>query len=85
MAIVCFVLVGLGALMILAGIFMSVSDWKKKHEGKLETSPHSLEGTLTALGRVADAVKTYPPGQQLIVWGIVVLILAGVFCGIKNL
>jgi hypothetical protein len=85
MAIVCFVLVGLGTLMILAGGFMSILDWRKKHVGEITTSPHSLEGALTALGKLADAVRTYPLGQQLIVWGIVVLILAGMFGGISNL
>ena len=69
MAIVCFILVAVGVLMILAGVYMSLEDWKKKHAG----------------GKLADAVKTYPAGQQLIVWGIVVLIIAGVFGGLGTL
>ena len=85
MAIVSFILVAVGVLMILAGVYMSLEDWKKKHAGEIRTRPESLEGALTALGKLADAVKTYPPGQQLIVWGIVVLIIAGVFGGLGTL
>jgi uncharacterized membrane protein len=85
MAIVCFVLVAVVVCMILLCAYMSLMDWRKKHAGELETRPDSLEGTLTALGKLADAIKTYPRGQQLIVWGIVVVIIGGLFGGISGL
>jgi hypothetical protein len=82
MAIVCFVLVAVGTGMILLGAYMSFEEWRKKHAGE---SNKSLQDTLTALGKLAEAIRTYPPGQQLIIWGIVVLIIAGVFGGVSNL
>jgi hypothetical protein len=85
MAIVCFVLVAVGVLMILAGTFMSVADYKKRYAGQIDIRPENLEGVLTALGKLAECIKTYPPGQQLIVWGIVVLVIAGLFGGISQL
>ena len=85
MAIVCFVLVAVGVCMILLGTYMSLMDWRKKHAGEVQTRSDSLEGTLTALGKLADAIKTYPPGQKLIVLGIVVVIIGGVFGGISGL
>jgi hypothetical protein len=83
MAIACFVLVAVGVGMILLGAYMSFEDWRKKRAG--ESGQESVQDTLTALGTLAEAIKTYPPGQQLVVWGIVVLIIAGVFGGVSNL
>jgi hypothetical protein len=37
------------------------------------------------LAKLAEALKDYPPGQKLIVWGIVVLIIAGLFGGVAPL
>jgi hypothetical protein len=82
MAIVCFVLVALGVLMILAGVFMSLADWKDKRKGEVVTE--GLGDTLQGLAKVFDAIKDYPLGQKLIVFGIIVLVLAGVFGGISQ-
>jgi hypothetical protein len=84
-AIICFVLVAIGTGMILLGTYMSYQDWRRKHANRVSSEPQSLAGTLTALGKLAEAIKTYPAGQQLIVWGIVLLIIAGVFGGIANI
>jgi hypothetical protein len=85
MAIASFVLVALGVLLIAVGAFMSLEDWKAKRKGEIGTTQDSLKDALEGLAKLADAVKNYPPGQQLIVWGIVVLIIAGLFGGIAQL
>jgi hypothetical protein len=85
MAVVCFVLVAVGVLLILIGAYISVLDWRRKFAGKIETQEDDLGNTLTGLGKLADALKGYPLGQQLIVWGIVILVLAGIFGGVGNM
>jgi hypothetical protein len=76
MAIVCFVLVAVGVLMILVRVYISIVDWRRKNAGKVVLQKDSLGNALTGLGKLADAIKEYPLGQQLIVWGIVLLIVA---------
>jgi hypothetical protein len=85
MAIVSFVLVAVGVLLIFVGTYISVLDWRRKYAGETESVPQSTASTLTALGKLADAIKEYPLGQQLIVWGIVVLIVVGIFGGVSNI
>jgi hypothetical protein len=67
--------------MILAGVFMSLADWKDKRKGDVT---EGLGDTLQGLAKVFDAIKDYPLGQKLIVFGIIVLVLAGVFGGISQ-
>jgi hypothetical protein len=89
MAIVTFVLVGLGVLLILTGCAISIADWNRRNRPKTEagvvTEPTGLADTLTALAKLADALKGHPLGMQLIMAGIVVLVIAGIFGGIRQL
>ena len=85
MAVTSLVLVAVGVFLIILGAWMSLKDWKAKREGKIEGKPESLEKVLTAFTKLLEALKYYPPGQRLIVFGIVVLIIAGLFGGVCGL
>jgi hypothetical protein len=85
MAIVCFVLVGLGGLLIILGAYISLKDWQNKLDQKPRAEAQALGQTLKGLAKLADAIKGYPLGQQLIVWGIVIIIIGGIFGGISGL
>jgi hypothetical protein len=85
MAIVCFVLVGVGVLLILLGAYMSLKEWKKKLDEKPEVKAQALAENLKGLAKLAEAIKGYPVGQQLIVWGIVIIIIGGIFGGVAGL
>ena len=78
-------LVIIGALLILAGAYVSLADWKRKREGKTEAEVNALGGALEGLTKLADAIKNFPLGQQLIVWGIVIVILGGILGGVTAL
>lgn len=79
------VLVGVGTLLILLGAYMSLLDWNKKYEGLTEAQKNSLSGAMKGLAKLADALKNYPVGQQLIVWGILITIIGGVLGGVSGL
>lgn len=88
MAIVTLVLVGVGVLLIFLGTWLSLADWKKSDRFAHAPKEEGFEGvgdTLTGLARLVEALKGYPVGRQLIVLGIVVLIIAGLFGGISSL
>ncbi len=84
-AVAGLVLVGVGTLLILLGAYISLQDWNKKREGLTDAQKNALGGALEGLTKLADALKSYPLGQQLIVWGIVVTILGGILGGISGL
>jgi hypothetical protein len=85
MAIACFILVGVGVLLILLGAYMSLKDWKDKRDATPVSTRQSLDKSLEGLTKLADAIKGYPVGQQLIVWGIVIVIIGGLFGGVSGL
>lgn len=80
--ILALVSTGLGTVLILLGAWMSYSDWKRNAEPK--TRQH-LEKTISALAKLCTAISGYPPGQKLIVFGIVLLLIGGAVGGIKGL
>jgi ABC-type transport system involved in cytochrome c biogenesis permease subunit len=88
MAVVSFVLVVLGVGLIILGAVISVADWNRRHKptrGKVITEGTSLGETLEGLAKLADALKHHKLGMQLIIAGIVVLIIAGIFGGVAQL
>ncbi len=82
-AIVSLVLVGVGILLILLGAWLSLAEWKRANPAAI--AARDLGETLTGLARLLDALKDYPVGRQLIVLGIVILIIAGIFGGVSGL
>jgi hypothetical protein len=85
MAIACFILVGLGVLLILLGAYMSLEEWKKELDKHPKVKEQSLADNLKGLAKLAEAIKGYPRGQQLIVWGIVIIIIGAMFGGVSGL
>lgn len=89
MAIVTFVLVGLGVALIIIGCYISIVDWKRRHrpvaEDGVVTEGTSLAETLEGLAKLADALKGHPLGMQLIIVGIVLLVIAGIYGGISQI
>lgn len=85
MAIVSLVLVGVGTLLILLGAVMSASEWRRAQSGKFDVKPQSLGSTLASLTKLLEALKEYPASQRMIVFGIVVLIIGGIFGGVSGL
>jgi uncharacterized membrane protein len=79
------VLVAVGTLLILLGAYISLKDWNRKREGKTDAEKNALGGALEGLTKLLDALRNYPLGQQLIVWGIVILFIGGVLGGVTGL
>jgi hypothetical protein len=88
-AIVTFVLVGLGVALIVAGATISIVDWNRRHKEKPDrevvTEGTSLPEVLKGLAKLAEALKEHQLGMQLIIVGIVVLVIAGIFGGVAQL
>ena len=89
MAIVTFVLVGLGTALILTGSVISIMDWNRRHrikpDGGVVTEGTSVSEAIQGLAKLAEALRDYPLGMQLVFVGVVILIVAGVFGGIASL
>jgi hypothetical protein len=83
--VITLVLVALGCSLIALGTYMSWKDWDRKNRLVKTNNPNSIDKTITALAKLLEAMKDYPLGQQLIVWGIIVLVIAGLFGGISGL
>ena len=83
--VITLVLVAVGCALIALGAFMSWRDWDAKHRLEMKTEAHGLDKTLGSLAKLLEAMKGYPLGQQMIVFGIVVLLIAGLFGGITGL
>jgi type IV secretory pathway VirB2 component (pilin) len=82
---ICLALVIVGVAMILLGMWMTYRDWKRRGAGgQPGAQPESFEGNVKALTELIKALQGYPPGKWLIVIGIVVLIIAALFCGISG-
>ena len=72
-------LAGLGALLVLAGAYMSLRDWSSKRRLDQGLKPDSFEAPINAITKLIEAIKGYAPGQQMIVFGILILGLAVYF------
>ena len=84
--IVCLILAILGAILILLGAWMTYRDWKSRPPvDPSKPRPESVSENITALTRLLETLKGVPPGQWLIVLGVVILILAIAFCGVGGL
>ncbi len=84
-AIICLVLVALGVLLILVGTWMTLKEWENVQAGEIKTRRDALGSTLKGLTKLLEALKHYPAGQRLIVFGIVVIIIGGLIGGFSGL
>jgi hypothetical protein len=82
MAVAGLILVLVGAALILLGAYISWRDWQNKLDSyPADRKQSKLSEELSGLAKLADAIKGYPLGQQLIVWGIVIVIIGGMIGG----
>ena len=84
------ILAVLGVVLILAGIFVSIADWNRQHRDRTGKDKVVTEGTsasemISALAKLAEALKDLTLGMQLIFAGIAVEIIAAFFGGIALL
>jgi hypothetical protein len=84
--VISLVLTAVGALMVVIGLIVSLSDRKKKiekEERELKSQGFSGGGdTLTGAAKLAEALKGQPLGLQLMLIGVVLLALAGASGGV---
>ncbi|HTV06785.1 MAG TPA: hypothetical protein VME86_15560 [Acidobacteriaceae bacterium] len=85
MGIVSLILVAVGVFLILLGAWLSLAEWKKAHATQIRDKAQALGDTLSSLAKVLEAMKDYPTGQRLIILGIIILVIAGLFGGISSL
>jgi hypothetical protein len=85
MAIVSFVLVALGVLLIVIGLVISIADWNRRNRQAADEVRTKKTSALGDLAKLAEALKGQPLGMQLIIVGIVILVIAGVFGGVMQL
>jgi len=74
-----------GLVLILLGAYMSLADWNKKHRSESHSESHGLDKTFEGFAKLLEAMKHYPIGAQMIVFGIVLIIIGGVFGGVVAL
>ena len=84
-AIISLVLVAVGVGLIVLGAIMTLREWRRVNSGEIEARGDAFDKSITALAKLLEALKDYPTGQRLIVLGIVILIIAGLFGGISAL
>jgi hypothetical protein len=84
-AIICLVLVAVGVGLIVLGAWMTLEEWKRARTGEIKARKDALGDSLKGLAKLVEALKYYPTGQRLIVFGIVVLIIAGLIGGFAGL
>ena len=95
MASVAIVIVILGIVLIGLGTVLALLDWKRKRDAETQAliekgeavsaEEASLGEMLEGLAKLADALKGYPLGMQFVVWGIVLIIIGGIFGGVAGL
>lgn len=68
-------------MLIITGIIVSIVDWNRKHPPKpgVTTEGTSLDKSITALAKLAEALKNLTLGMQLIFAGMALEIIAAFF------
>ena len=86
MAIASLVVIGVGVLLILAGLYVSLTERSAPpgHPG-VEARELGLSDTIDALQRLVVALAAHPIGIRLIVLGILCVIVGGVLGGVAGL
>jgi uncharacterized membrane protein YhaH (DUF805 family) len=83
---ICLILVIIAGLLILTGAWMTYRRSRDRQiPGETPVEPESLHEDINALTKLIEAIRGLPPGQWMIVLGIVILIIALTFCGLSGL
>lgn len=81
--IIALALTGVGIFLILVGVWVSLDEYKKKNAG---LKPEDFSGgTLEGLAKLAEALKNYPLGMQLIFVGVALMLAGGTVGGVSSL
>jgi cytochrome c biogenesis factor len=81
--IIALALTGVGTFLILVGVWVSLNDYKKKNAGL--KAENFAGGNLEGLAKLAEALKTYPLGMQLIFVGVALMLAGGTVGGVSSL
>ena len=93
MSILGLILVGLGAVMIGCGTYVSLYQWRKEQErlesarakNRVLTEAAGVGEVLTGLAKLAEALKKHTLGMQLIIAGIGIVTLGGIIGGVAGI
>jgi len=72
-AIIGLIVIVVGIVAMVIGLYVSLSDRKKRSRGEFKTEALGTADTINALSRFLDALRGYPLGQQLFFGGLVVV------------
>jgi predicted RND superfamily exporter protein len=82
------VVIGLGVLMVLAGIVMSIVDWNSGRRGGRRPTGRRRSGAaedMDALRRLLRELGRHPLGTQFITWGVLLILVGGMLGGASRL
>jgi hypothetical protein len=90
MGVIALVVIVVGLLLIVAGLYVSLAEWNAEQNRRLraqrkpgvETDPLGAPEVLEGLAKLADALKHHRLGFQLIIFGIALVIIGGMLGGV---
>ncbi|MFF3673370.1 hypothetical protein ACFYYS_05190 [Streptomyces sp. NPDC002120] len=86
LAVWAFIVMGLGVLMIVLGVIVSLSELRTKTPTDTSRQRElGLSDTIGALAKLAEALREYPLGRFLVAWGTVILLIGGVMGGVSGI
>ncbi len=87
MAIIGIVVVGVGLLLILAGLYVSLKDFSTAGGSAktFQNEPLGLPETIDALTKLALALLKHRLGMQLIIMGVLLVTVGGILGGVAGL
>lgn len=90
MAVASLAVIGVGLLLILAGLYVSLAEWNSEHRrtgrpGGVGTDPLGAEEVLTGLQKLADALLKHSLGFRLIIIGFGLVLVGGIIGGVSGL
>ncbi len=80
---IAYLLAAVGVSLIVLGAWMTLREWQRAMSDPASAQRKALSaGPLSGLAKVLEALRHYPVGQRLIVFGIVVLLITAALFGI---
>jgi uncharacterized membrane protein len=79
------ILAVIGIVLIIAGVIIAIVDWNRKNRPKVRgmvTEGTSLDKAISALAKLAEALKDFTLGMQLVFVGTALEIIAAFIAGI---
>jgi hypothetical protein len=79
------IVIVVGIIAMVLGLYVSLADRKKKLEGQFQNESLSASDTINAFARCLEALKDYPPGQQLFFGGLLATIVGALISGVGGI